>query len=211
MVLPMGSHPTSSSSIISYSSLFVKHENEANLCYNSGVIITYQGGDSFKISQGDLTLVVNPKTKVTADVTLFTGPRAETAEKAGFVIDGPGEYEVKDVFIKGFLHRAEGVLKTIYLITFEGMKLCFLGALGTVEEIEDVDILFVPVGTDAAAAYKLAVSLESAIIIPMQYDKNSLGQFLKEGGEKGESIDKFVVKKKDLEGKEGDIVVLKEE
>ena len=37
-------------------------------------------------------------------------------------------------------------------------------------------------------------------------------QFLKEGGEeKTEPIDKLVIKKKDLEGKEGDIVVLKEE
>jgi hypothetical protein len=46
----------------------------------------------------------------------------------------------------------------------------------------------------------------------MNYSPSALKQFLKEGGEeKLEAIDKLVIKKKDLEGKEGDIVVLKEE
>ena len=46
----------------------------------------------------------------------------------------------------------------------------------------------------------------------MHYTKTALEQFIKEGGEtKVESLDKFVVKKKDLEGKESEIVVLKEE
>ena len=188
------------------------------------MVITYHGAECFKISQGDLTLVINPQSKLSADITLFTTGRGETAEKSGFVIDGPGEYEIKDVFIKGFL--SEGPAKkinTIYLISFEGMNLCFLGALRNpalpteiLEAIEDVDILFVPIGggemLDSASAYKLAVSLEPSIIIPMHYTKLALEQFIKEGGEaKVESLDKFVVKKKDLEGKEGEIVVLREE
>ncbi|MCR4279442.1 MAG: MBL fold metallo-hydrolase, partial [Candidatus Zambryskibacteria bacterium] len=154
-------------------------------------------------------------------------------EKESFVIDGPGEYEIKDVFIKGYLSQGPadakamadkpGLLNTIYMMTFEGMKLCFLGALAnpeipaeTLENLEDIDILFVPVGggetLDAAKAYKLAVSLEPSVIIPMHYNKTLLEQFIKEGGEsKVEAIDKYVVKKKDLEGKESEIVVLKEE
>ena len=183
------------------------------------MIISYQGLDSFKISQGDLAVAVNPQAKTSADVTLFSSGRAETSEKSGFVIDGPGEYEIKEVFIKGFLTEGKDRLNTIYLITFEGMKLCYLGAIAnpelsseTNEAIEDVDILFVPVNTlDPAAAYKLAVALEPKVIIPMNFDNKTLEQFLKEGGEKVEPIDKFVVKKKDLEGKEGEIVLLKEE
>ena len=138
-------------------------------------------------------------------------PPAEAGAKAGFIIDGPGEYEIKDVFVKGFLIKEGEIYQTTYLITFEGIKLCFLGAVQAVKDIEDVDILFVPVGADAAAAYKFAVSLEPSVIIPMLSDAKSLAQFVKEGGEKVEAIDKFVVKKKDLEGKEGEIVVLKEE
>ncbi|MBI2086735.1 MAG: hypothetical protein HYT69_00990 [Candidatus Zambryskibacteria bacterium] len=169
------------------------------------MIISYQGVESFKISQGELTLAVNPQSKMSADITLFTAKRAvlafaeASAGKAGFIIDGPGEYEVKDIFIKGFLDHT-------FLITFEGIKLCFLGLEADKDEIEDVDILFVH-----PSAYKSAVALEPAVMIPMDYDKNSLAQFLKEGGERVEPIEKFVVKKKDLEGKEGEIIVLKEE
>jgi len=170
------------------------------------VIITYQGNESFKVSQGELVLVINPKGKTSADVTLFSSPRNEAAvsEKSGFVIDGPGEYEIKDIFIKGFPGN-------IFLITFEGIKLCFLSSTDnqqqTTNNLEDVDILFVPVN-----AYKTAVAIEPALMIPMNYDKNSLAQFLKEAGEtKVEPIDKLVVKKKDLEDKEGDVIILKEE
>ena len=164
------------------------------------MIISYQGVESFKISQGDLTLAVNPQSKVAADITLFTKARNETSEKSGFIIDGPGEYEIKNIFIKGFLDRT-------FLITFEGIKLCFLGSKADQEEIEDIDILFV-----RPDAYKAAVALEPAVIIPMNYDKSTLAQFLKEAGEdKIEPLDKFVVKKKDLEGMESEVIVLKEE
>ena len=204
------------------------------------MIISYHGAECFKISQGDLTLALNPiskdsqlkPTRFGADITLITtkdvdfNGREQTSrgDKESFVIDGPGEYEIKDVFIKGFLSAGPNKkMNTIYLISFEGMNLCFLGALKdpalpteTLEAIEDIDILFVPIGggevLDSASAYKLAVSLEPSIIIPMHYTKATLEQFLKEGGEGNtESLDKFVVKKKDLEGKEGEIVVLKEE
>ena len=179
------------------------------------MIITYHGADCFKISQGDLAIVVNPRSKLSADVTLFSTGRSETAEKSGFIIDGPGEYEIKDIFIKGFLSEGpDNKINTVYSISFEGMNLCYLGSLTkpelpseTLELIENVDILFTP-----ADAYKLAVSLEPSVIIPMNYTEATLKQFLKEGGEeKIELLDKFVVKKKDLEGKEGEIIVLKEE
>lgn len=204
------------------------------------MIISYEGLTCFKISQGDLTLAINPISKDSksgtakkfgADITLITtnhpdmNGREQTSrgDKESFVIDGPGEYEIKDVFIKGFLSEGPDLINTIYMISFEGMKLCFLGALSnpelsadTREALEDIDILFVPVGgngtLEPAKAYKFAVSLEPSVIIPMYYNKPMLDQFIKEGGkEKVETLDKFVVKKKDLEGKESEILVLKEE
>lgn len=175
------------------------------------MIISYQGAECFKISQGDLSLVVNPQSKISADVTLFTAGHGETSDKSGFVIEGPGEYEIKDIFIKGFQIKDGETYKTTYLITFEGIKLCFLGAILPVKDIEDVDILLVPVSTDPAEAYKLAVALEPAVMIPFSSDDKGLSQFMKEGGQRVEAIDKYVVKKKDLEGKEGEIVLLKAE
>lgn len=189
------------------------------------MIITYQGLEAFRISHGELSLSVNPKSKLTDDITLVSSKPFMTESK-GFLINGPGEYEVKDIGVKGYLSETayEGAkLNTIYQISMEGINICFLGALSNpalspaaFEALEDIDILFVPVGgvgvLDSASAYKLAVSLEPAIIIPMHYDEKSLKQFLKEGGEEGmKPIDKLVIKKKDLEGKEGEVVILKEE
>jgi len=206
------------------------------------MIISYQGLESFKISHGDLVLALNPISKESkhkssnfgSDVTLVTTnhpdmngvEQTSRGDKKSFIINGPGEYEVKDVFIKGFLSESEydgKRLNTIYLISFEGMNLCFLGALSnpalsseTLETLENVDILFAPVGGEgvlnAEEAYKLVVSLEPSIIIPMHYNETSLKQFLKEGGgERNGTADKLVIKKKDLEGRKGDIVVLKQE
>ena len=201
------------------------------------MIISYYGAECFKISQGDLTLALNPvskdskfkTTRFGADITLITTNHPDTngrdqtsrGDTSSFVIDGPGEYEIKNVFIKGFLSEGQ-MINTIYLISFEGMNFCFLGMISSpalsaeiLEAIEDVDILFIPIGKetlDPVSAYKLAVSLEPSVIIPMYYTETTLEQFIKEGGEgKVESLDKFVVKKKDLESKEGEIIVLKEE
>lgn len=210
------------------------------------MVITYQGVESFKITQGDLTIALNPiskdssfkSSKFGADVTLITTNHPDTngrdntsrGDKESFVVNGPGEYEVRDVSIKGFLSETTyggKSMNTVYQVNLEGMNLCFLGALSSpalssdaLEALEDVDILFVPIGgegvLDASAGYKLAVSLEPKVIIPMHYgevgDKKALETFLKEGGEeKKDELDKLVIKKKDLEGKEGEVIILKTE
>ncbi|MEK7634933.1 MAG: MBL fold metallo-hydrolase [Patescibacteria group bacterium] len=145
-------------------------------------------------------------------------------EKQAFIINGAGEYEIQGVFIKGLPgvsnYGGDKRINTIYTVNFENMNICFLGALGeadipkeTKEGIDGVDILFVPVGGDgvlsASDAYKFAVSLEPSIIIPMNFDEKSIKAFLKEGGEEGvKPIEKLTIKKKDLDGKEGEIVIL---
>ena len=202
------------------------------------MVITYLGGECFKITQGDLTLAFNPPSKdstlkspkfgsdivlISQDSSDFNGvENASFGERSPFVIMGPGEYEVKGVAVRGFgaAGQGEGTINTIYSVMLENTNLCFLGALGSaslpasaMQELDDIDILFVPVGgndvLDKAVAYKLAVSLEAKAIIPMHYSSESLKAFLKEAGaEAVKPIDKFAVKKKDLEGKEGEIIVL---
>lgn len=208
------------------------------------MIITYLGGQFFKVQFGDTTLAFNPISKDSklkasrfgADVAFittnhedFNGIEQVThGEKAPFAVTGPGEYEKQGVFIKGFLSESEyggkKRINTIYTVNLENMNLCFLGALNnpelkseTIEALDEIDILFVPIGGEGvlepAKAYKLAVSLQPKIIIPMHYDevgiKDALKVFLKEGGESPSPEDKLTLKKKDLEGKEGDIIVLK--
>lgn len=204
------------------------------------MIISYQGAQSFKVQFGDTVLAFDPVSKKSqfkvsnfgADIALISlnhpdmngVDQVNRGEKEAFIINGPGEYEIQGVFIKGLSsvsnYGEENKINTIYTVNFENMNLCFLGALGdanipkeTKEGIDGVDILFVPIGGEGTLnpsdAYKFAVSLEPSIIIPMNYDDKSLKAFLKEGGSDGtKSIEKLTIKKKDLEGKEGEIIVL---
>ena len=208
------------------------------------MVISYAGGECFKVSKGDLTLSFNPPAKESklasakfgADIALvsldhpdFNGSEnAAFGERQPFVIEGPGEYEIKDVAVRGFgvpsgygLDKSDlSKINTIYSVALEGMNLCFLGALGNAElptsaksELDGIDVLFLPVGgSDVlghAAAYKLAVQLEPKVIIPMHYDAASLKAFLKEAGAEGtKPEEKLTIKKKDLDGKEAEVVVL---
>ncbi len=213
------------------------------------MIITYQGVEFFKVQFGDTTIAFNPiskeskfkPTRFFADIALVSlnHPDMNGTEnlsyngKDPFVISGPGEYEIKDVFIKGFASKSayggKEKINTIYSVTLENMNLCFLGALSDInlskevkEELGDVDVLFLPIGgdlpagqaggvLDAAKAEKLSIEIEPKIIIPMHYDAVSLKKYLKEAGEEGvKPIDKLTLKRKDLEGKEGETVVLSE-
>ena len=108
---------------------------------------------------------------------------ASFGDREPFAIVGPGEYEVnKGVAVRGFASEStyggEKHINTIYSIALEGMNLCFLGALGSTQlllaakqELDTIDILFVPVGGDgvlnSSEAEKLAVELEPKAVIPM--------------------------------------------
>ncbi|PIP73109.1 MAG: hypothetical protein COW88_03080 [Candidatus Lloydbacteria bacterium CG22_combo_CG10-13_8_21_14_all_47_15] len=143
--------------------------------------------------------------------------------KEPFIISGPGEYEAKGITVKGVLSESlyggGQAINTIYEVIIEGMRVVTLGALTSGElpaevrnELGEIDILLVPAygdGTlDPKDAHRLATSFEPHIIIPMRHDKNSLAIFLKEEGSEVSPIEKLTVKKKDIEGKEGEVVVL---
>lgn len=206
------------------------------------MIITYLGKQFFKIQQGELVIAFNPISKDSKSKDLASRFGAAIAlsttnhpdyngidmlshgDNVPFGINGPGDYEVKDIFIKGILNETtisgKKYINTIYSLSIEGISICFLGAVSQGKlsaevygQIESPDILFVPVGNNEllspAEAYKLAVSLEPKIIIPMEYDTTTLKAFLKEGGqEKISPIEKLTIKAKELIGRQGDIIVL---
>ena len=212
------------------------------------MIITYFGEQFFKLTQGDLALAFNPVSKnakskvsahfgsdiafVTTNHSLFNGvEQLSHGERMPFVIEGPGDYEVKEVFVKAAMSNAlidnKKYINTIYSFTLDNIKVVFLGALSdgeiskeTQEVIDSPDILFVPIGgkevnkevslLDAKTAAKFALLFEPKLIIPMSYNDSALKIFLKEiGEEKAEVVDKLTLKLKDLDGKEGEVVVLK--
>lgn len=202
------------------------------------MVITYLGGQCLKITQGDLTLAYNPpgkdstlKAKFGSDVVLssldhedFNGTENATfGEREPFVINGPGEYEIKGVVVRGFgsesNYGGKKGLNTIYLMTLEGMNLAFLGAHqgplppAAKEALDDIDILFVPIGGKGVLDYEeaeaLAVQLEPKAVVPLNYSAEELKKFLKEAGaEDTKPQEKLTIKRKDLEGKEGEVIVL---
>lgn len=137
------------------------------------MIISYLGGQSFKVSFGDTTLAFNPvskqskleSTKYGSDVAFvslwhpdFNGVEQVThGNKEPFVVDTPGEYEMGSVTARGFgvktTYDKLDTFNTIFQVQMEEMNLVFLGALGDPEidpkilaELSDIDILFLPIG-----------------------------------------------------------------
>jgi L-ascorbate metabolism protein UlaG (beta-lactamase superfamily) len=211
------------------------------------MVITHHGGQCFKVTLGDLTIVFDPIAKGAtlpsvrfgADIALVsrTHPNMSGVEevtygdKIPFAITGPGEYERQGVFIQGFLSKSQyGLTKgqgeavnTIYSVDLEDMTLVHLGALSGTElskdareSIDEIDVLFVPIGGDGvltpAEAHSLVVSLEPKIVVPMHWsgigEPRSLEAFLKDSGNGSEKMDKLTLKKKDLIGRDGSILVL---
>jgi L-ascorbate metabolism protein UlaG (beta-lactamase superfamily) len=192
------------------------------------MIITYLGKQFFKIQQGNLVVAFNPiskdskfSTKLSrfgSDIALSTINHSDYngfdmvshGETVPFEIKGPGDYEIKDIFIKGIMTNTDlggkKYINTIYSLSIENISLCFLGAVSDEKfnasvrgQIESPDILFVPIGNNdllnPEVAYKLAVTLEPKIIIPMDYDDKTLRAFLKEAGqEKVFPIEKLTIK-----------------
>tara|TARA_B100000745_G_scaffold20507_1_gene14135 strand:+ start:12120 stop:12749 length:630 start_codon:yes stop_codon:yes gene_type:complete len=208
------------------------------------MIITHHKGEFIRISFGDMTLAFNPiskqshiaPTRFGADIAFvsYNHPDCNGISevsrdgKEQFVVDGPGEYEIKGVFVKGFASKStygDASINTIYTVRLEDMNILFLGALGDVkasatitEDMDSVDIVCIPIGGEGvlepSQAHSLAVAFEAKVVIPIHYDgmgaKDSLKHFLKEwGAEDVKPIEKLTIKRKDLEGKNGEVVVLK--
>jgi L-ascorbate metabolism protein UlaG (beta-lactamase superfamily) len=137
------------------------------------MVITHHGGQCFKVTFGDTTLVFDPiskKSKLTpvkfgADIAFislnhpdYNGFEEVTyGTKAPFVIDGPGEYEVGDVTARGYgmktVYEGKERFNTIYQVVLENMNMVFLGALPDeniepqiLSDLGEIDILFMPIG-----------------------------------------------------------------
>ena len=182
--------------------------------------------------------------KLEADILLITHDHYDhnnvkavlgsSSQTSPFLIDSPGEYEIKEVFIRGisgFHDNSQGKERgetIIYVIEAEGMRVCHLGDLGQkelfdeqIEKIGDIDVLMLPIGgvytIDAKKAIKIMSQIEPKIIIPMHYQIpklkikiDGLDKFLKIIGLKSiEPLPKLSIKKKDLSEEETKIIVLK--
>lgn len=169
--------------------------------------ITWLGYSCFRIKGKEVVVITDPYhpslgyslSKLQADIVTLShahpGHSYTTPITTEFrAIEGPGEYELKGVFITGIatFHDAERGAKlgknTVYLIEIEGLKLCHLGDLGhlpdseQMEALSDVDVLFLPVGgittISGATAAEIVRHVSPKVAIPMHYKTPALSKDL---------------------------------
>ncbi len=174
--------------------------------------ITWYGHSCFRINERNLgSVVCDPydyekigyePLKLKADIVTMSSGRPGHSCLAGiktdaFIIDRPGEYEIKDIFVTGYAANRKGEPRsTLYVIEFNGVFAAHLGCItrppteSEVESLGDVDVLMVPVGggssLNAEQAAETIRMIQPRFAIPMHYsvartipELDPLSKFLK--------------------------------
>ncbi len=198
--------------------------------------ISWYGEACFLLESNGVRILIEPPQKdsginsprLKSDILIYSKNRSQMSDVKGqlsepdaFIINGPGEYEIKGINILGIADEEN----TLYNIEIDGIKIAHLGFLGKdldngkMALINDPDIVLVPVGNgavlDAEKAMKLINKIEPSVAIPMLYDikglkikRAPLSVFLKESEAKESPQPKLTIKKKDLIEEETKIVIL---
>ncbi|MDD5251443.1 MAG: MBL fold metallo-hydrolase [Patescibacteria group bacterium] len=214
------------------------------------MIITWHGYSCFRIQHSahekEVALVTDPFSpedgnkpprNLAADIVTVSHDhsRHNNVEAVGgepFIIDGPGEYEIKEIFVTGvptfhdLVDGKEKGINTLYYINAGDLHLLHLGDLKHpldekhMTEMHDIDVLFVPVGggdvLNAKQAADVIGQIEPRVVIPMHYKTSGfcpkcdpVETFLKAmGASKTEPLAKFKFSEKDLPQDEMKIVLL---
>jgi hypothetical protein len=158
-----------------------------------------RGKDAVVVADAYQSIVGPTGRGITADIVTYSHPDESPLPKAkgrlsrdgstmlpgsledAFCLDGPGEYEVKDVLIAGVRtyrddHRGEERGQNIaFVVELDGVHVVHLGDIGhllTEEKLTDigpVDVVCLPVGgtlTPTRAA-ELVAQLDAKVVIPM--------------------------------------------
>ena len=207
------------------------------------MIIQFLGLTCFKLQtkhNEDISVIVNPPSsssgvvfeKQATDILLLSHQKSLLVDEKAIIggcfrIDCAGEYDLKEVGIKGVESKGiEGGHNVIYRITMNDISVVHLGLpsqeleLEQIEAIDGVDILIVPVGGgesfDAKKAWAAVEKLEPRIIIPMNYkmeglsvDLNGVDEFVKISGLAPRYEDKLKITKKDLPQEDTELIILK--
>ena len=183
--------------------------------------ISWLGHSCFRIRGRETTIITDPYSptlgyslgKPTAHIVTVSHQHPGHAYVQGIegiggeprLVTGPGEYEIGGVLLIGIatFHDGEKGGKrgknTAYLIELDEISVCHLGDLGhvltaeQVEELDNVDVLLLPVGgvstINAPMAAEIVRQLEPKVVIPMHYQTEALNRelepvarFLKEIG-----------------------------
>lgn len=180
--------------------------------------ITWYGHSCFRLTERGLgTVVCDPydaaetgfePLKLKADIVTSSidSPHhrclsaVRSAKSNPFVVTGPGEYEINNIFIDGHQDYARGDgSNTVFSIEMNGIFITHLGRLDYIPPMSEIEsfgtahILLIPIGGNgslsASEAVELISTIKPNIVIPMAYsdplskiELDPLGKFLKEMG-----------------------------
>ena len=206
------------------------------------MIITKHSNNFFKFVFGKNIIAFNPvskesgkeTTRFNANIAISTlanpccnGFELMTSKNSvPFIIKGAGEYEILDVFVKGYgmKNKINGkeYMTTSYMVSLDGMNITFFGQISNGDEFsndafEDFlksDIIILPIsGGDMFTpkeAAKFAKKFNPKVIIPTSYGEEELKEFLNIFSSQSIEDEKYTVKKKDIVEKMNEIVILKD-
>jgi L-ascorbate metabolism protein UlaG (beta-lactamase superfamily) len=203
--------------------------------------LTWFGLSSFKLVGKDITIITDPfgnKTGLSpvrgaADVVILSNPSLDwnnnlsSISGTPFVVNGPGEYDIKNCLIIGIQAENKDLgVNTIFNIELDDVRIAFFGAFNQAELTDEqkevltgADIVLIPVGDNqilnSEHAAKIATQLEPYYIVPHSYktpgltlNLDKIDNFIKEMGGKPAESDKISVKKKDFTADTTSVMVL---
>lgn len=162
--------------------------------------IKWLGHACVRVKTRDATVIMDPAgreagvnlAKQRADIVTLSRRGGDPATLAPIegeytLVDGPGEYEVRDIFVTGVrtvARDADGAkgakeFNTVYLVEMDEIVFCHLGGLrdtltpAQAEAIGEPDVLFVPIGEPGslptAKATEVIGQLMPKLVIPVRY------------------------------------------
>lgn len=214
------------------------------------MFITWHGLSCFEItaktSKGEVTILTDPYENETglrfprtleAPLVLSSHDDKDANNISAvsghpFIVNSPGEFEVKDVFVYSISARTKGDENTngmenlLFRIEAEDMRLAHLGAIDRpltddeLSQLENIDILMLPVGGGRVLSPKTAAEvlgeIEPRIVIPMTHAIENIKEKLANvedfckalGACKRERMQKYKITRKDLPEEDMMIVIL---
>lgn len=159
--------------------------------------IEYKGANAVIIKSGSAVVVVDPKLSLVGlrdvsikdTIQLATNKRFMIEDSPKITIDGPGEYEIANISIKGVAAKQHiddaGKAGTIYRVTAGGYRIAIIGHIDPTldedqfEAIGIIDIAIIPVGgngytLDGHAAASIIKHIDPKVVIPTHYEDKAI-------------------------------------
>ena len=160
---------------------------------------SYNGKESITIKTQNENIAINSDKSSKATISIFSHRDKIDHNEEAFVVDGPGEYEIRDVVIKGI----DVIDSFLYVINVDGIKICFLthsvSKNEVYDEAGDIDVLCISLkGITAKESSSIIKAFTPKVIVAFESDKKDIDLIKKSITAEVLEGKKFSLKKKDF-------------